>query len=291
MGSIRQFVLLLILLGLVIYFRNDLVNAKDKIVSFFQETNQGQTTDSVLASLQKEILTPPPLRLTTSTSTSAGTTLTDAGVIELTNENRTENGSAVLTENAKLDAAAKLKLDDMFANQYFEHVSPSGKGPADLANEVSYQYVLIGENLAEGNFVNNSDLLTAWMNSPGHRANILNPRFKEIGVAVGKGEFEGHETWMAVQEFGEPLSDCPAVSSTLDQQITTLQQTVSSLDTDLKAKKQDLDATSQSDPSYNQKAAAYNAEVDTYNADLAQVKQLISQYNAEVQAFNQCVAS
>ena len=57
--------------------------------------------------------------------------------------------------------------------------------------------------------------MTAWMNSPGHRANILNPHFQEIGVAVGKGMYEGHETWIAVQSFGMPLSACPASDANL----------------------------------------------------------------------------
>ena len=60
-----------------------------------------------------------------------------------------------------------------------------------------------------GNFKNDQDLVSAWLNSPGHRANILNTRFTEIGTAVLKGFYEGREVWMAVQEFGLPLSSCP----------------------------------------------------------------------------------
>ena len=60
------------------------------------------------------------------------------------------------------------------------------------------------------------------MASPGHRANILNSRFIDIGVAVKEGEYQGKETWLAVQEFGEPLSDCPSPSTDLRFQLKPL---------------------------------------------------------------------
>src|SRR5262249_8345343 len=119
---------------------------------------------------------------------SANVTLTQAGVIKWTNIQRQENGALpALTVNAKLNESAQLKLKDMFAKQYFEHVSPSGVGPDGLANEVGYAYASIGENLALGNFADDRALVQAWMDSPGHRANILGKSYREIGVAVGKG--------------------------------------------------------------------------------------------------------
>src|SRR6185369_15716694 len=119
------------------------------------------------------------------------------------------SGLPALKENALLDKAAKKKLDDMFAQQYFEHINPQGKGPSDLAKSVGYDYIAIGENLALGNFKNDAELVQAWMDSPGHRANILNKQYTEIGVAVGQGTYEGKKTWLAVQEFGRPTSSCP----------------------------------------------------------------------------------
>ena len=115
-----------------------------------------------------------------------------------------------LLENTKLDQSAELKAQDMLKNQYFAHTSPSGMAVGNLAEKVGYEFIAIGENLALGNFENDEALVQAWMDSPGHRANILNSRYQEIGVAVLKGVFEGRTTWLAVQHFGLPLSVCPS---------------------------------------------------------------------------------
>jgi uncharacterized protein YkwD len=109
------------------------------------------------------------------------------GVIALTNQERRNGGVGKLTANTKLTKAAEMKLKDMFDRQYFEHISPDGKGPSYLAQKAGYEYIVIGENLALGNFKNDAALVQAWMDSPGHRENILNYRYSEIGVAVGQG--------------------------------------------------------------------------------------------------------
>lgn len=129
------------------------------------------------------------------------------------------------------------------------------------------------------------------MNSPGHRANILNKKFSEIGVAVGQGMFEGNMVWLAVQEFGAPLSDCPFPEGSLHTGIEKLKNTVSAMDDDLKAKKQEISNTKSSDPSYNHKVEEYNAEVKAYNENLAILKKMIDQYNAQVKAFNACAGA
>ena len=161
-------------------------------------------------------MTPPPIRVEREAS---GAELTIVGTIAKTNDERRTRGLPELAANAKLAAAARVKADDLFARQYFEHVSPTGAGPADLAREAGYEYIEIGENLALGNFSDDADLVRAWMESPGHRANILNKEYEEIGVAVGKGTFEGETTWMAVQVFGRPLPDCPKPDAVLKAQI------------------------------------------------------------------------
>ena len=167
----------------------------------------------VVQDIKQDISTPPPL---ISKLINPGTHLTDAGVIEWTNTNRAQNGQLpALKENTLLDQAAELKLQDMFKQQYFEHVNPQGVGPGDLAKKVGYNFIAEGENLALGNFGNDQSLVTAWMNSPGHRANILNVHYTEIGVAVGQGSYQGQTTWLAVQEFGRPASSCPSVDLAL----------------------------------------------------------------------------
>lgn len=122
-------------------------------------------------------------------------------IISSTNSQRVSNGLGSLTSNSTLSAAANAKAQDMFANQYFAHTSPQGKTPWDFIHAAGYDYTYAGENLAIG-YNDISELMSAWMASPTHRENILNPNFREIGVAVVSGTYEGAETLIAVQEFG-----------------------------------------------------------------------------------------
>ena len=213
-------------------------------------TSSGLTTTKVATA--KTVVAPGPLRATTITppsSSSVPSDLTVAGVILYTNSERAQNGGLpALTENSFLDRDAQMKVADMFSKQYFEHVSPTGVGPGDLAKAVGYQYVLVGENLALGDFGSDQGVLTAWMNSPGHRANILNTHYTEIGVAVGKGMYEGRMTWLAVQSFGMPLSACPEISVAVKNQIDANNTEIARLRAALDAKKAQVDATPTSDP-------------------------------------------
>lgn len=243
--------------------------------------------------IKQEISTPPPL---IGNLTGQKSYLTAAGAIKWTNVNRAENSNLpALKENAKLDQAAQLKLQDMFKQQYFEHVNPQGVGPADLATKVGYNFLTEGENLALGNFADDKALVTAWMNSPGHRANILNIKYTEIGVAVGEGMYQGHDTWLAVQEFGRPASDCPTVSSSLKTQIDGLKSQTQTMEQDLTTQKNYLDSTTptnkQQASDYNSRVISYNSEVNTYNNLINQLKNLIAQYNGQVDLYNACLGS
>jgi len=243
----------------------------------------------------KTVVAPGPLRATTVAITNTAThssDLTVQGVIVYTNSERAQNGGLpALTENALLDQDAQMKVADMFAKQYFEHVSPSGVGPGDLAKAVGYQYVLVGENLALGDFGSDQGVLTAWMNSPGHRANILNTHYTEIGVAVGKGMYEGRMTWLAVQSFGMPLSACPEISAQVKAQIDANNIEVARLRAALDAKKAQIAATSQSDPNYNTYANEFNMLVPQYNTLVEVNRNLVANYNLSVQLFNDCINS
>jgi len=156
---------------------------------------------------EKHITAPPPLRGPTEPS---GAVLTAAGILRETNKHRAAAGLSPLTANAALAVAAQAKTDDMFTRQYFEHESPDGDGPGDVVEAAGYDFLRVGENLALGNFNSDADLVQAWMDSPGHRANILNPGFTEIGISAAAGQFISNHTWLAVQEFGLPASACPA---------------------------------------------------------------------------------
>jgi hypothetical protein len=139
-------------------------------------------------------------------------TISREAIIQLINQSREELGLNPLNENPKLNQAAYLKANDMLKRDYFSHQTPEGVWAWDLLKKVGYNYRLAGENLAIG-FLDSEEVYRAWMNSPSHKSNILNPQFNETGIAVLKGEFEGNETTVIVQLFGSPKAVPPVVST------------------------------------------------------------------------------
>ncbi|MCA9369250.1 hypothetical protein KC721_03045 [Candidatus Woesebacteria bacterium] len=130
--------------------------------------------------------------------------ITTDKVIQYTNQERAKSGLQQVSYNPVLSDAARRKAADMFSAQYWAHTSPSGKEPWDFMREVRYTYKVAGENLAR-DFLDTPSMVAAWMNSPTHRANIMNPRYSEIGVAVVNGTLLGTETTLVVQMFGDPV--------------------------------------------------------------------------------------
>lgn len=240
----------------------------------------------LLGRLEESHLLPPPLR---SAIDARNALLTQTGTLEWTNYQRKQESLKSLKLNPLLNQAAQKKLADMFAMQYFEHESPSGVGPSDLADEVGYAYVIVGENLALGNFENDKALVEAWMNSPGHRENILNDRYEEIGIAVGKGTFEGREVWLAVQSFGTPLSSCPSIDENLKKQLDDNQSEITVLQARLASMRAEIESTDRSSSSYNAKVKQYNVLVDELNVLINTTKDIVQQYNSQVNSFNACL--
>jgi uncharacterized protein YkwD len=240
----------------------------------------------------KSVQAPPPLRKTATSPTPAAqqAALTRSGTINWTNQNRAQNDLPALKEDTQLDNIALLRLKDLFAKQYFAHVSPTGEKAETVAKTVGYDFLALGENLALGDFTSDKDLVTAWMNSPGHRANILNTHYDQIGVAVQKGMFEGRMQWIGVQIFGRPASECPAANSGLKASIDANEKELALEKSILDQKRSDLQATSPSDPAYNEKVSDYNTAVNQYNMLLGDTKNLITTYNASVDAYNACIA-
>ena len=129
--------------------------------------------------------------------------LTKINLIRLTNQTRESFGSQALKENLILNEAAFLKAKDMIEKGYFAHYSPEGITPWYWLEKSGYNYLAAGENLAIG-FLESEEVHKAWMESSSHQENILNPAYQEIGIAVVKGTFQGKETSLVVQYFGEP---------------------------------------------------------------------------------------
>lgn len=134
-------------------------------------------------------------------------------IIELTNTERDKLGLSKVSENEALNYAAQLKAQNMFSENYWSHFAPSGKTPWDFILGSGYKFAFAGENLAK-NFYNSDDVVVAWMDSPTHRDNLLNPRYKDIGVAVVDGVLNGQKTTLIVQMFGttEMLAANPSVN-------------------------------------------------------------------------------
>ncbi len=197
-----------------------------------------------------------------------------------------------LSENTALDDIARLRLDNMFREQYFAHVASDGGSAETVAGSVGYEYIALGENLALGRFAGDKGVVAGWMNSPGHRANIVSAQFTQIGAAAREGMFKGEDTWIAVQIFGRPASDCPLLNVNLKATIDNSKNQLSQMEAEIKAKRTELGVMQpKRGPAYNQKVEEYNKLVNQYNALLIQTKSGVSEYNQEVAAFNQCIGS
>ncbi len=120
-----------------------------------------------------------------------------------TNEQRSKLGLAPLVYNSTLSASAQAKAADMFANNYWAHTSPQGKSPWDFFKSAGYEYSVAGENLAK-DFYDTESMMKAWMNSPTHKANIINPKYQEIGLGVVDGILGGVKTTLVVEHFAAP---------------------------------------------------------------------------------------
>ncbi|MFJ5136543.1 CAP domain-containing protein [Streptomyces sp. NPDC088707] len=117
-------------------------------------------------------------------------------VIALVNAERAKAGCGPLSANATLTRAAQGHSDDMAARDFFDHTNPDGAGPGERVTAAGYPWSTYGENIAMGQS-SPEQVMESWMNSPGHRANILNCDFKEIGVGIHS---QGGPYW--TQVFG-----------------------------------------------------------------------------------------
>ncbi len=123
-----------------------------------------------------------------------------AQVVALVNKERAAAGCGPVTEDPQLDEAAQGHSDDMAARGFFDHTNPDGDGPGERITAAGYRWSTYGENIAKGQQTPQA-VMGSWMNSPGHRANILNCAFKNIGVGVHDGS--GGPWW--TQAFGAKL--------------------------------------------------------------------------------------
>ena len=131
----------------------------------------------------------------------AGMTAAEAEVLRLVNAQRSVHGCGALASNAVLLAVARAHSADMATKGYFDHTSPDGRSPFDRMRAAGYRGNLMGENIAAGQRTA-AAVMTAWMNSPGHRANILNCGYKVIGIGVATRSSSPYGIYWT-QDFGD----------------------------------------------------------------------------------------
>jgi uncharacterized YkwD family protein/spore coat assembly protein SafA len=112
-------------------------------------------------------------------------------VIDLTNQERIKNGLKPLAANWELSRVARYKAMDMRDKNYFSHDSPTYGDPFTMMKNFGVAYSAAGENIAAGQRTP-QEVVQSWMNSPGHRANILSTKYTQIGVGYAQGGSYGH---------------------------------------------------------------------------------------------------
>ena len=120
------------------------------------------------------------------------------------NQIRKENKLPELQNNILLQNAAKQKTADMVNSNYFSHISPSNKKWSDFIKNEGYSYIYAGENLAK-DYSNSSEIISAWIESPTHKENILNPDFVDTGIAVSMNKNTTGYGIIVAQEFGKKI--------------------------------------------------------------------------------------
>jgi hypothetical protein len=216
-----------------------------------------------------------------------------------------------------LNTIAEERVRDMFEKQYTGHISPIGEGASDVAQKVGYRYKIIAENIAGGMFLNNRKIIDGWLQSPGHRKNMLSQETKEIGVAILKGTMNGQDTWLAVQIFGlqsPPVSSktCVLPPQELYNRIEIKKAEIEKFSNMLDNLRQELDAEKtaieddrrmagsnrQAAQNLSIKIMTYNEKSNWYNNSLADarvkstiLKNMVNEYNRMLQDYNECQRS
>lgn len=146
------------------------------------------------------------------------TNMSVSGLLSATNAQRDAHGIAGLAGNGQLNSAAQAKANDMVARNYWSHTTPDGQQPWVFIDNTGYKYTKAGENLAYG-FATSADAVTAWMNSPSHKANMLDSVFTEVGFGFANSanyNGDGNQT-VVVAMYAKPqvaAASTPPPSST-----------------------------------------------------------------------------
>lgn len=138
---------------------------------------------------------------------SYATNMSVSGLLQETNEERVAGGLGSLALNAQLNQAAQAKANDMAARDYWSHNTPEGNPPWVFIANAGYDYNTAGENLAYG-FDSSTEAVIGWMNSPGHKANIMNTGYADVGFGIANAaSYQGTgEQTIVVAMYGSPAT-------------------------------------------------------------------------------------
>ena len=177
------------------------------------QTTAAPTTSSTTTTAPTTASTAPSSTTTTAAPTTQATAPSTAApgpsggdgaiqqqILDLTNAERAKANCGALTLQPALNAAADAHSEDMAANDYFSHTSQNGASPSDRARAAGYNGG-VGENIAAG-YPDAASVMNGWMNSPGHRANILNCRYQHLGVGYAVSGSDRRSTIYWTQNFG-----------------------------------------------------------------------------------------
>ena len=188
---------------------NQLMMPFENVGMTTRSTKQTQTTaveksnntkPAAVSSKPAAVASKPAAATSKSTAASSNNGTYEQQVVNLVNQERAAAGLSALTVNAKLAGMAEKKAEDLRDNHYFDHNSPVYGSPFDMMRQFGISYKSAGENIAKGQRTP-EEVMNGWMNSPGHRANILNSSYTEIGVGYVT---DGSGTGYWVQEFIRP---------------------------------------------------------------------------------------
>jgi hypothetical protein len=158
------------------------------------------------------------------------TDINAANLLTLTNQQRASAGLPTLHYDSRLATSAGLKAANMYSENYWAHVSPSGIQPWYWFGQAGYAYTYAGENLAK-DFDTSAGVMDGWMNSPGHRANILNANYVDVGFAVVNGTLQGGQTTLVVAHYGAQAHQ--SVAATTPAPVQTPRPIVTTIKTPL----------------------------------------------------------
>lgn len=157
-------------------------------------------------------------------------------LLSATNDQRSADHESALLLSQQLTAAAQAKANDMVAHNYWSHNSPDGKTPWSFIGASGYQYQSAGENLAYG-FASADTAVTGWMNSPEHRANILDTNYQNVGFGVAQSlnyQGKGPQT-IVVAEYAQPVAAVANISFNVNPTAENSSQSVQGAQTELPA--------------------------------------------------------